>query len=220
MVSGELIDMAKHLGNLKCKVWANMMDVVHFTPVTLDPNTAHPDLIFTEDLSSVRDSDENEEVESGGESGNILKLPTNPERFNASPFVLGSQGFQFGIHSWDVEVGDNTFWMIGIATKPVKRMGQSFFPSKIWSVSYDHGRLGSRSPGQPYAPISLNGKLERIRVRLDLQHRKVTFSDPLTHTHLYTFSDYFTEAVFPFFYTLCSDCPLRILPQAPLGILK
>ncbi|NWH25817.1 TRI11 ligase, partial [Grus americana] len=47
--------------------------------VTLDPNTAHPDLILSEDRKSVRRGEGRRD------------LPDNPERFDYWPFVLGCQ---------------------------------------------------------------------------------------------------------------------------------
>ncbi|NXL40301.1 BT2A2 protein, partial [Glaucidium brasilianum] len=47
--------------------------------VTLDPDTAHPDLILSEDRKSVRRAEGQRD------------LPDNPERFDYWPFVLGCQ---------------------------------------------------------------------------------------------------------------------------------
>ncbi|KAL0176850.1 hypothetical protein M9458_029180, partial [Cirrhinus mrigala] len=60
-------------------------------PLTLDPNTAHPCLTLSTDLTSVSNSDEDQDV------------PDNPERIDLFPCVLGSEGFNSGKHCWDVE---------------------------------------------------------------------------------------------------------------------
>ncbi|XP_062390931.1 zinc-binding protein A33-like [Sardina pilchardus] len=195
-VSGALINVAKHLGNLKFRVWEKMQEIVHYTPVILDPNTAHPRLVLSEDLNSVRRSDEQQ-------------LPDNPERFDTYASVLGSEGFNSGTHCWDVEVGDSEVWFLGVKTESGEMKGSSSYWSGVWRVYPSDGKYTARSPSQPKTTITVQQKLQRIRVQLDWDRGKLSFSDPDNNTHLYTFTHTFTEKLFPFFYT---GSPLRILP--------
>ncbi|XP_051569441.1 nuclear factor 7, ovary-like isoform X2 [Myxocyprinus asiaticus] len=165
MTSGAFIHVPHYLGNLTFRDWKKMQDIVHKTPVILDPNTAHPHLILSDDLTSVRNSE------------NIQPIPDNPERFNWFECVLGSEGFNSGTHCWDVEVKDNRCWIVGITTKSNKRKGYDFFNTDVWSVEYDE--FGSFPLYLRYSstvfPVTQN--LEHVRVHLDYDGGKVSFSD-------------------------------------------
>ncbi|XP_041928281.1 zinc-binding protein A33-like isoform X3 [Alosa sapidissima] len=199
-VSGALINVAKHLGNLKFRVWEKMQEIVQYTPVTLDPNTAHPILILSEDLTSVRCGDEKQ------------RLPDNPERFDKYLGVLGSEGFNSGTHCWDVEVGENTVWHVGVKAESAPRKGEYGYVSGEWCVYYYDGAYRAGAPPQPPTLLTVQQqKLQRIRVQLDWDRGKVSFSDPDNNTHLHTFTHTFTGRVFPYFFTI-RDVPLVILP--------
>uniref|UniRef100_A0A667YD82 Uncharacterized protein n=1 Tax=Myripristis murdjan TaxID=586833 RepID=A0A667YD82_9TELE len=195
LLSGALIDEAKHLGNLSFTVWDKMKEVVSYTPVVLDPNTAHPVLILSKDLTRVR-------------QGHKQILPENPERIDSYPSVLGSEGFDSGIHSWDVEVGENTDWFLGVAAESDQRKGD--IRTGSWIIGFCHGEYGAVSPLDPDTVLPLQKKLQRIRVHLDWNRGQLTFSDPHTNTNIHTFTHTFTERLFPYFST---DNTVKISPM-------
>ncbi|KAM4616642.1 zinc-binding protein A33-like [Polymixia lowei] len=185
LVSGALIDVAKHLGNLSFRVWEKMKETIKFTPVILDPNTAYPWLSLSDDLTSLRYENTKQQV------------PDIPERNANYPTVLGSEGFSSGEHSWEVEVGDHPIWRIGLAQESVDRKGELYLAPKygIWCLLHDSGKYYDGLN----KTIKVKRSLQRIRVQLDYDMGEVSFYDPEDMTHIYTYKDTFTEKLYPFF---------------------
>ncbi|KAL7864052.1 hypothetical protein AOLI_G00154720 [Acnodon oligacanthus] len=100
------------------------LEILQYTPVTLDPNTAHPALHLSDDLTAV--VSRNEE----------LILPNNPERFDWCKCVLGSEGFNTGTHCWDVQVGDTARWEVGVIAESIPRKGGSLWGG-VWALGFN-----------------------------------------------------------------------------------
>ncbi|XP_054466157.1 nuclear factor 7, brain-like [Anoplopoma fimbria] len=185
LVSGALIDVAKHLGNLSFRVWEKMKDKVHFSPVILDPNTAADNVYLSDDLTSVRHGDI------------YQQLPDNPERNIKYAEVLGSEGFSSGKHSWEVEVGDNPAWNVGLVKESVDRKGKRLATPKYgeWSLRHRNGKY-TDVVGKT---VRVKKSLQRIRVQLDYDRGEVSFYNLKDMTHICTHRDTFTGKIFPLF---------------------
>uniref|UniRef100_A0A8C6TCB1 B30.2/SPRY domain-containing protein n=1 Tax=Neogobius melanostomus TaxID=47308 RepID=A0A8C6TCB1_9GOBI len=192
----DLIDQVKHLGNLGFNIWMNMKKLVQFFPVVLDPNTAGPDLILSEDLTS-------------GRAEERQKVPENLERLRDG-FVRGSESFVSGTHSWEVEVGAGKVWYVGGIGHVQRRADTKVGGS--WFIQFTDGKYFAVSTKSPAPDQGLSVKnLQRVRVKLDFDTSTLTFTDLDTNTDLHTFTDSFTEIV-PFLYTY--NAPLKIIPKS------
>jgi len=180
-----------HYMNIRIKA---SVDCVSSAPVILDPNTAYPRLVLSDDLTSVRRRE------------NKQPLPDNPERFDYYECLLGSEGFNSGTHCWDVEVKENSSQRFGVTTASNQRKGHSCCNTGVWSVWYESPYYASLF--QPRTGFHVEQYLERVRVYLDYDRGMVSFSDPVSNTHLHTFTTTFTDTLFPFF---CCSSSLRVL---------
>ncbi|XP_060094135.1 E3 ubiquitin-protein ligase TRIM7-like [Heteronotia binoei] len=158
--------------------------------VTFDPNTAHPLLILSKGQKSMRETE------------NRQNLPNNPERFDVFVSVLGCEGFTTGRYFWEIIVGHEQEWAVGIARKSLTRKGEINFSPEggIWAVGKVAAGYVAFSHPQRH-PLALNGGLKRIRVTLNCDAEQVAFFDADTAVLLYTFSgaSFSGETLLPFF---------------------
>ncbi|XP_028824710.1 nuclear factor 7, brain [Denticeps clupeoides] len=206
-VTDTLIDVANHLGCIKFHVWDKMQTIIQYTPVVLDPNTADICLMVSDDLTTVHYSGEDQ------------ALPDNPERFSYYECVLGSEGYNSGRHCWDVEVGDCSEWALGVVSETMQR--KEWFPPNpergLWTICLFAGEYHARTTSS--SSLTVKKKPHRVRVQLDYERGRLTFSDASDNTLLYKFKHKFTETVYPYFSNTCKRHPLRILTGKLLVIV-
>uniref|UniRef100_A0A674IDE2 Zinc finger protein RFP-like n=1 Tax=Terrapene triunguis TaxID=2587831 RepID=A0A674IDE2_9SAUR len=143
--------------------------------VTLDPDTAQPHLVLSEDRKRVRWGDTRQ------------RLPNNPERFDYLPYVLGCEGFTSGRHYWEVDVGGGRFWAVGVARESVERKGVINRSSKagIWALEGHSDQF--RALTFPVTLLPWGWFPSRIRVCLDCDRGQVTFINAGDEALIFTF---------------------------------
>ncbi|XP_071763542.1 E3 ubiquitin-protein ligase TRIM21-like [Centroberyx gerrardi] len=157
--------------------------------VTLDPDTAHPKLVLSDNKKQVHHGDV------------ALSLPDNPERFYPGISVLGKEGFSSGRFYYEVQVKGKTEWDIGVGRESVSRKGGNMLNPEggYWTLglrnSKDYWALTS-----PPTPLPLVEKPQRVGVYVDLEWGQVSFYNVESGSHIYSFTGYsFDERLFPYF---------------------
>ncbi|XP_030053404.1 butyrophilin subfamily 1 member A1-like isoform X2 [Microcaecilia unicolor] len=167
--------------------------------VTLeDPGTAHPMLLVSEDQKSVS-------------VGPRQNLPDNPERFDIRDGVLGCQSFTSGRHYWEVQVGEASFWILGVCKDSLRNnggskvyLGDGHWTVRLWEEEYS-------TLTSPEIPLSLRERPQAVGIFLDYEAGQVSLYNLNDKSLLHTFTSTFTETLRPFFST---DTTLRIRPVA------
>ncbi|XP_069093430.1 butyrophilin subfamily 1 member A1-like [Pleurodeles waltl] len=162
----------------------------HRESVTFDERTAYNKLLLSLDSKKVQPTNQ------------ALTVPTNEERFDTEPCILGLQRFTEGKHYWEVEVQEKSgrFWSAGVAEETIRRKGG-------FRESPDSGIFVLRATQDEYLPVStdadpihLTERLHRIGVFLDFEGRQLVFFNALSMQHVFTFKYSFTTHMVPFFY--------------------
>ncbi|KAM8765664.1 tripartite motif-containing protein 75-like [Rhynchonycteris naso] len=166
--------------------------------IILDPETAHPNLIVSEDKKCVRYTKRKQNV------------PDFPQRFMVNTVVLGFPYFHSGRHFWEVEVGDKPKWAIGackdsLSTKARRNpsTGQGCWRIRRQGDSYD-------APGGGTSPRLSEVKPRGIGIFLDYEMGEISFYNMTDKSHIYTFTDTFNRPLRPYFYIGPDSKPLRI----------
>ncbi|KAG8015221.1 Nuclear factor 7 [Nibea albiflora] len=200
-----LLDVAEHLGNLQYAVWEKMKHIAPYTPVTLDPRTAGQSLRVCPELNGV----------SIIPGPSPVAVPANPERFHPYSCILAREGFDSGVHCWDIEVGDTSNWTVGVAAESVSRRTEfeACPEAGLWCISLRDGKYRALTTPSQDLDLDNSNHLSRVRVRLDCDEGTLAFLNADDETHLFTFRCFFTEKVYPYFESISLGGGLAVLAQ-------
>uniref|UniRef100_A0A8C6KA67 Tripartite motif containing 47 n=1 Tax=Nothobranchius furzeri TaxID=105023 RepID=A0A8C6KA67_NOTFU len=158
---------------------AELKWVQHFAvDVTLDSNTAHPNLVLSADGKQVYHSDVRK------------RLPNNRERFLKCLCVMGKESFSSGRFYFEVQVKGKTEWNVGVARRSINSNG-----AVLVKAHYDFWTFGVASG-------SLAPDLEKVGVFVDYKKGVVSFYDVKAAALLKSISGcFFSDQLYPLFYT-------------------
>ncbi|KAG7330390.1 hypothetical protein KOW79_006612 [Hemibagrus wyckioides] len=176
--------------------------------VTLDPDTANPELILSADGKQVTHGDTPQD------------LPDTPQRFNDFLCVLGKQSFSSGRFYYEVQVREKTNWILGVVRENINRK-ESWFTRDLqdgfWTVDLrSHNQYVANA--RPDMPLTEREKVEVVGVFVDYEEGLVSFYDVKSRSHIYSFTGQsFTEKLYPLFspwynYGGMNSAPLIISP--------
>uniref|UniRef100_A0A8C5D2H4 Uncharacterized protein n=1 Tax=Gouania willdenowi TaxID=441366 RepID=A0A8C5D2H4_GOUWI len=173
--------------------------------VTLDPLTAHPNLVLSDDGKQVYCSDVKK------------KLPHNKERFYPCVSVLGKQNFSSGRFYFEVQVKGTTEWDLGVVKESINRKGDITKTPKngLWTVILRDGNVYTACEDHPWGE---NTPLVWVSVFVDYEEGVVSFYDVDAAALIYSFTHCcFTHKLHPYFspglnYGGKNSAPLIICP--------
>ncbi|XP_059379610.1 E3 ubiquitin-protein ligase TRIM69-like [Carassius carassius] len=169
-------------------VWNWICDAA--VEVTFDPETANPALVLSEDCKRMQCGLERREV------------PCSLRRFDGWWCCLGSEGFSSGRRYWEVEVGDRD-WRLGVAKESALCKGYRPLNTQSGYLTLRLER-GSELKALTIPPTPLPHSLipRRLGVYLDYEEGQLSFYDTQKRAHIYTYSERFTEKLYPVFGTV------------------
>lgn len=170
-------------------------------PVVLDPNSASPWLSLNSSLTTVKESSER------------LTVPENPERFDPCVFVLGAEGYSSGKYKWDVIVGNNPKWILGVCKETVARKKKFTLSTSrgVWAIGLSKGVYTAYTAPERTNLVVLQCP-ERIRIKLNIEKGEVSFWDGGREKHLVTLSHKFEDRLYPIFGPGLHNTPMILAP--------
>ncbi|XP_060095098.1 E3 ubiquitin-protein ligase TRIM7-like isoform X2 [Heteronotia binoei] len=159
---------------------------LHRANVTLDPESAHPQLLLSSDGKSLRWTEMEQD------------MPETPKRFIRHFCAVGHQEFTAGRHFWDVAVGGEENWAVGVTTSSADRKGfNGFVPEEgFFIIGWEEREDTSLNIPE------LAKELKVVRVSVNCAGGQVVFYDAERADKVFCFSNtsFHRETLQPFFW--------------------
>lgn len=192
-------ELKKQLGEIQ----RSLRNTLNPSEVTFDPETAHPNLILSEDLKTVTFS------------ATKQPYPPSPQRFTSFFQVLSNQSFSEGDHRWEVEL-EGSPWMIGVCYSG--KLARSGLPSALessrtsWCLMWFNNLLTAFEQSRS-VPLKRTTVSCRLEIRLSFKTHTLSFynlSPTSGKTHVHTFKMNLTEPVHLAYRMMSGDPKARV----------
>ncbi|XP_010978454.1 E3 ubiquitin-protein ligase TRIM38 [Camelus dromedarius] len=157
--------------------------------VTLDPDTAHDELILSEDRRQVTRGCPQE------------NLAISSRRFRALPCILGCESFTSGRYYFEVDVGEGTGWDLGVCMENVQRDTDMVLTPQdgFWAIRLCR-KKGYIALTSPLTFLPLTEQPLVVGIFLDCEAGVISFYNMTTGSHIFTFPKAsFSDTLRPFF---------------------
>nr|XP_048674265.1 E3 ubiquitin-protein ligase TRIM39-like [Caretta caretta] len=197
-MTSNISDLFLPIDSLRCKLKDFEVNV------TLDQETAHPELWVSKNLKSMKCADITGEQ------------PKDLDIVDSYRCVLGSERFNSGRHYWEVELKNKTMWHLGVSAESENRERyKSIAPEDgYWAIRLWNGEYKALST--PRTTITVETKPTRVGIFLDYEAGELSFYNLSDDSHIYTFRYSFPGTLRPFFspgiHGSKEDAPLTICP--------
>ncbi|XP_035517018.1 E3 ubiquitin/ISG15 ligase TRIM25 [Morone saxatilis] len=184
----ELEKMNSELRERFGEIQRSLRNILNPSEVTFDPETAHPNLVLSEDLKTVTFSAAKQ------------PYPSCPQRFTNFFQVLSTQSFYEGDHCWEVEL-EGSPWIIGVCYSG--KLARSGLPSALessrssWCLMWFNNLLTAFEQSHS-VPLKKTTVSRRLEITLSFKTHRLSFYNisPVSgKTHVYTFKANLTEPV-------------------------
>ncbi|XP_061298275.1 zinc finger protein RFP-like isoform X1 [Pezoporus flaviventris] len=179
-----------------------MFELPEKMKVTLDPSTAHPQLVVSSDGRSVRwDNDAHQDPCAEG--------------LGTDPCVLGSEGITVGRCCWEVEVAPRGSWAVGVATQSLRRREEAAEGPgmELWSMGLCEGQFWALTSLERI-PLYQVQVPTRVQVSLDYDRGQVAFFDADKRSLIFTFpaASFKGESIHPWFLVWGEGAHITLCP--------
>uniref|UniRef100_A0A672YY36 Uncharacterized protein n=1 Tax=Sphaeramia orbicularis TaxID=375764 RepID=A0A672YY36_9TELE len=176
--------------------------------LTLDPDTANPYLILSDDGKQVHHGDKKK------------NLPDKPQRFSKCVCILAKQSFSSGRFYFEVQVKGKTEWDLGVVRESINRKGDITVRPKdgYWIIWLRNGNE-YKVLADPSVLLSVKSGPQKVGVFVDYEEGLVSFYDVGSSVLIYSFTGCcFNDKLLPYFSPSLNDggtnsSPLIITPN-------